>query len=308
MKNDTKNRIMGCLYGQAIGNALGLITEFNTHEAVKRQFPDGLSRYSQAYPGGKGVWEDDDTAQMLCVLDELTVVGCITPGGLARRLVHWFETDGRGCGNLVYHVIHHSDFETDPLKAARECWEWSDCRNAPNGALMRTACVGLWPHDVENNAALAAAVTHADPRCIGSCVVVSELIFNLVWNGVELNDDNLVAIADKYDTRIGPWILKGSSSTIADLELDSRDSIGYTLRTLSAVIWAVRNAADFVTGLVAIVNQGGDADTNAAIACAVLGAKFGLDNIPVYYIENLYNLDAYRERIAPFVDKFLISN
>ena len=37
----------------------------------------------------------------------------------------------------------------------------------------------------------------------------------------------------------------------------------------------------------AVVNEAGDADTNAAVACAVLGAKFGYDAIPQKYIERL---------------------
>jgi len=42
-----------------------------------------------------------------------------------------------------------------------------------------------------------------------------------------------------------------------------------------------------VDGLVAIVNEGGDADTNGAPAGAVLGARFGYNGIPVEYTEGL---------------------
>ena len=42
-------------------------------------------------------------------------------------------------------------------------------------------------------------------------------------------------------------------------------------------------------GLLAVVNAGGDADTNAAVACAILGAKFGFNAIPKEYVEGLRN-------------------
>ena len=42
-------------------------------------------------------------------------------------------------------------------------------------------------------------------------------------------------------------------------------------------------------GLLAVVNAGGDADTNAAVACAILGAKFGFNAIPEEYVEGLRN-------------------
>ncbi len=45
----------------------------------------------------------------------------------------------------------------------------------------------------------------------------------------------------------------------------------------------------------------GDADTNAAVACAILGAKFGYHSIPPYYIENLYNEKDYRAKCEAFV-------
>ena len=43
----------------------------------------------------------------------------------------------------------------------------------------------------------------------------------------------------------------------------------------------------FKDELLSVVNEGGDADTNAAIACAILGTKFGFAYIPRYYISNV---------------------
>ena len=42
-------------------------------------------------------------------------------------------------------------------------------------------------------------------------------------------------------------------------------------------------------GLLAVVNAGGDADTNAAVACAILGAMFGFGAIPKEYVDGLRN-------------------
>ena len=51
------------------------------------------------------------------------------------------------------------------------------------------------------------------------------------------------------------------------------------------------------------VNEGGDADTNGAIACAILGAKFGYSSIPRYYIENLNNRDMYQQKITTLINQ-----
>ena len=62
--------------------------------------------------------------------------------------------------------------------------------------------------------------------------------------------------------------------------MDYEKSMGYTLRTLGAALWAYWHATSYREGTLKIVLSGGDADTNAAVAGAILGAKFGIDQIP----------------------------
>jgi len=63
--------------------------------------------------------------------------------------------------------------------------------------------------------------------------------------------------------------------------------MGYTLVTLFTALWCYFHAKSFEEGLLKIVNAGGDADTNGAVFCAILGAKFGYDSIPTKYIVGL---------------------
>ena len=297
-----KDRMLGCLYGQVIGNALGIHTEFMLKCEIQIKFPNGISSYLY----DKGDWEDDDTKQMLCVLEELKENGQVIPQSIAQRLENWLETDGRGCGNLVYQVIRHRDFLTDPFKAANERWELSHREAAPNGGIMRTSVIGLLPDNVEVNAILACKVTHFDPRCIGSCVIASLIIHNLVWNNYKLTYEEVIEIAKRYDERIIEWVdLAYRNKDISALDLDEQHSIGYTLRTLAAALWCYWHVSSFEEGLLAIVNEGGDADTNGAIACAILGAKFGLSSIPEHYIANLHNREVYNNQILHFIEQVL---
>lgn len=293
--------MMGCLYGQAIGNALGLCSEFKSKAEVAELYPPRLRYYSQFYPTGLGVWQDDDTKQMLCLLDELIANDKIEDKSLAKRLLNWLETDGFGCGNLVYQVLTNREYLNSPTEVAKERWELSHRESAPNGAIMRTSVIGLWHDDVVENAVNACKVTHADPRCVGSCVIASELINHLVWLGKGLSYHEILEIGDSYDLRISEWVDLAKNCTLDDLRLDDPQGIGYTLRTLACVLWCYWHSPSFEDGLLAVVNEGGDADTNAAISCAILGAKFGYKNIPTYYIENLYNEQEYRTKCENFV-------
>ena len=69
------------------------------------------------------------------------------------------------------------------------------------------------------------------------------------------------------------------NTDIRALELQDEESVGYTLKTMSAGLWAYWNAQSFEEGLLTVVRAGGDADTNAAVACAILGAKYGFSAI-----------------------------
>lgn len=299
--DSVRNRMLGVIYGHAIGNALGLPAEFLTKKEVQDRFPGGLTRYKD----DKGIWEDDDTLQMLCLVDDIVENGHINPATLAKKLLRWLETDGRGCGNLVYSVLTHRDFLNDPFRAAADRWELSGRENAPNGALMRTSAVGLLRDDVEKNTVEACRVTHADPRCIGSCVIITEIINNLVWHNRELTADEIKCIGEKYDSRIAEWVDMAENGTLEDLDLDMPHAIGYTLRSLGAALWAYFHSPDFITALAAISEEGGDADTNAAIAGAVLGAKFGFSGIPPYYIANIENPAPVRDKADALINKIL---
>ena len=162
---------------------------------------------------------------------------------------------------------------------------------------MRTSVVGLFPKAVEECAANICRLTHYDPRCVGSCVIVSLLIHSLVYEGKGLSYHQIIDLARKYDDRIIEYVDLSLDTDISVLELQDKDSVGYTLRCLAAGLWAYWHAKSFVEGLLAIVRAGGDADTNAAVACAILGAKFGYGTIPTEYIDGLIYKDQLEDII-----------
>jgi ADP-ribosylglycohydrolase len=53
--------------------------------------------------------------------------------------------------------------------------------------------------------------------------------------------------------------------------------------------------------LLAVVNAGGDADTNAAVACSLLGAKYGYSSIPSKYVDGLMQ----KEKLNQIVNKLI---
>ena len=298
-----KNNIYGTLFGQAIGDALGLGTEFMTKAEAREKYPAGLTEYSQIirdYHRAKfqpGMWSDD-TDMMLCIAYAIIEDKGINLHTIARNFKNWlYAPDTRGVGQTTYKVLSIADYVEKPQQVAELIWKMSRTKNAANGAVMRTAVIGLLKADVAQVAEDVCKLTHFDPRCVGSCVIVSEIINHLIWQGEQLSYSQIIAIGNQYDKSIAEYVAKAYYNGIDGLELDEPSSIGYTLKALGAALWCLFYAHNFEEGLLTVVSEAGDADTNAAVACAVLGAKFGYNTIPQKYIDGLRKRE-YLARVA----------
>ncbi|MDE5810970.1 MAG: DUF1810 family protein [Muribaculaceae bacterium] len=76
-------------------------------------------------------------------------------------------------------------------------------------------------------------------------------------------------------------------------------------RSITSIFFSIEDEEEAKEYLNHPVNEGGDADTNGAVACAILGAKFGYSSIPSYYIENLHNQAMYHHKIMSFINQIL---
>ena len=305
-----KGKMFGCLYGQAIGDALGLGSEFMSKDEVIKNYPDGLKNYDQIIQDAhrrrwaKGAWTDD-TDMMLCILEGFEN-GRFNSHQVAPNFKDWFNGEPMGIGSHTYKVLCMGDYVEQPEMCSKLWWDLSRQQSAANGALMRTSVVGLAENEIEQQAEAICKLTHYDPRCVGSCVIAASIIHNLVWHDRQLSYDEIKDTAQRYDNRILEWVDAAYNSTdISMLDLDETYSIGYTLRTLSAALWCYWHSPSFEEGLLSVVNEGGDADTNGAIAGAILGAKFGFLSIPEHYIDDLHNIEAYHNKITNLIEQIL---
>lgn len=294
------DKIKGTIYGQAIGDALGLGTEFMDDFDMAWMYPNGLTHYSEIYQDHhrrrwkKGDWTDD-TDMMLCIANAIIKDKGVNLASIAKNFKDWANGEPMGIGANTYKVLMMGDYVERPMAVSRKVWELSRYRSAANGGLMRTSVVGLLPTDVRESAADICRLTHYDPRCVGSCVIVTELIHAHVYGLLVPTYEQIKMISRKYDDRIVEYITLSQNQDIKALGLQEEGSIGYTLKTLAAGLWAYWHAETFKDGLLAVVNAGGDADTNAAVACSILGAKFGFNAIPTEYVDGLIYRDQLEE-------------
>ena len=176
MENETiKERFLGTIFGQAVGDALGLSTEFMSKQEVDRFYPNGIEDYSQIVQDDhrrrwqRGDWTDD-TDMMLCILDSFVACQKVDILDIARRFKEWMMNGGMGIGRHTYNVMALGDYTSNPQKAAEIIWKMGKKKAAANGAVMRTSVVGLLKDNVAN-AAVAGAILGAK---FGICHIPDE--------------------------------------------------------------------------------------------------------------------------------------
>ncbi|XP_061193948.1 ADP-ribosyl-[dinitrogen reductase] glycohydrolase-like isoform X1 [Saccostrea echinata] len=328
---ELQSRIRAVLYGQCVGDALGLLTEFLTKQEAKEYFGKVKDNLEYKHKGlvdnphqsrwKEGDWSDDSD-QMIIILMSLTDNnGMVNHKDIARRFLEWMKKGfpelgdfvGMGIGKTTDLVLHHKSYLDDPYTAAESVWRESQCKVAPNGAVMRTSILGVHKfHDLEQvarNAADVARITHYDPRCQASAVAVSVAIAIMLQKKEKHLDrrghyDVGSIIKDSYNMAVRyiddkeqkqELLTFMKCSDIKQLKL-SGPEIGYTFKTLGSGFWALKQN-DFRKAITKIVMQGGDADTNASVAGALLGCKLGLEAIPQSWKENLVHKEWLDQKI-----------
>lgn len=317
-KAEFEDKVKGTIFGQAVGDAFGLGTEFLNRLQIQECYPSGLTDYQQfIHDKHRRHWKPgewtDDTDQMLCILDSILANGKIEILDIARRIHSWAFNGGRGLGQTVANVLTQKNFLEDPHQAAETVWEESGRQGAANGAVMRTSVLGIWQfHDkalINANAENVCRITHFDPRCIASCVAVVTAISRLITG--EMNVEKLQADIESEVEPIDKLTVESlklaKQDKIEVLDLDGK-GIGYTLKATAAGFWVLNNCDSFDEGIQAVVNQGGDADTNGAVAGALLGARYGFHGIPERLRNGLIGHDALMQRTDALLQLLDTSN
>ena len=308
------DRARGAMLGLAAGNLLGLDVESWWYDDIEREYPDGLSDID---PREVSCPMDDDLAQAVDLAESLLAGGDLA-SDFARRLIVWARENGRGMGYTTDEVIRELETGKPLPEPARIVYERLN-RIAPNGGVMRCAPVAIArrnrPALLVSDAAITCAVTHYAPTCQWSCIIINAVIAQLLDGAVPdltalltaasadgCPDLAAAAHSDGIPTAILDAIARGDAVPpgIDWLRQDQR-LIGHTLLCLQAGLWAAATPLNFEDALVALVNAGGDTDTNGAVAGAVLGARYGASAIPQRWL----NCIPQRERIEGLADGLL---
>jgi len=266
-------RAQGALLGQVAGDSLGGLVEFETAAAIAARDRDGPRRLEN---GGR--WDllagqpTDDSELALTLARSIVAQDGFEREAVLEAYRDWLRSSPFDVGDTVGAALRD---HPNPASQA-------------NGSLMRASPLGVYAHalDTSLTAELArqdASLTHPSPVCADATAAFVVAIAHAVRvGGGALGAWRAAA----------EWADAGGAALLVREALEAarerppvcdQGSEGWVRVALQNAFFELLHAPSLEAGVVATVRRGGDTDTNAAIAGALLGAVHGRDAVPAQW-------------------------
>ena len=274
---DRRSEPSGACSVSALGDALGAPFEFRRAAQVPDPFPRWNSSWMGLPPGAT----TDDTAMARNLTRSLIARGALDTDDVLARHIGWLRTRPPDVGNLTRIVLSRA--AEGSADAAREYVERRGPEvSAGNGSVMYCAPLGIAyafrPNELFELAPALSAVTHWDERCRTACLAVTLAVAALVRG--EPGDRAVVAAVRAVADREGGEELEYLVEAAGRARPVDGPDMGFTLFTAGLALQVAAERPAFEHGLRYVIGLGGDTDTNAAVAGALLGAIHGLSGLP----------------------------
>jgi len=290
---------MGSVLGLALGDALGAPFEFRR----AHQIPSPLPAFEREWMGmPPGTWTDD-TAMARNLWRSLIARGVFDPGDVVRRHLEWLATLPPDVGNQTRLALTEAARGTpDPAQVVFE--RRGPEVSAGNGSVMYCAPLGVAyanrPQELVRLAPALSSITHWDGRCGTACLAVTLAAAALVRG-----EDATRAVVDAVrvcEGREGAEELEHLVEQAGRTRPVDGPDMGFTLFAAGLGLRIAAEAPSFADGLLSVVALGGDTDTNAAVAGALVGARDGRDALPQAWLLRLADREAIEREAEELAD------
>ena len=264
---DRLARAQGAMLGQVIGDSLGARVEAKPANEIARLHPNGVRELTDG-----GVYHlmagqpTDDSEMALTLARSIVREGRCDPTRVLDAYRRWITSRPVDVGMTT---------EKGLIGA-------SDASSESNGSLMRCSPIGVW---AAGDPALAArtarddsGLTHPSDVCVEACAAYCAAIAAGVAGA---SREEMVEAATQHSKGPAREAVKRGAGGARPTDFFTHP--GWVVLALQNAFWCLTQT-DFEEGLVSTVGHGGDTDTNAAIAGALLGAAHGREAIPLRWI------------------------
>lgn len=266
-------RAQGCLLGQLAGDSLGSLVEFSSSADVAGQHPDGPRRLEDG-----GVWHTlagqptDDSEMALALARSIVLHGGYDPLQAIEAYRRWYRSAPFDIGTTTRTAL--SGYVVGDSQA--------------NGSLMRVSPLGIFAHALPapRAAELARAdseLTHPHPVCRDAVAAYVVAVSHAIRSGDGPEAAYAAALRWAGEAGARPEVIETLHAARQSAPVCDAESKGWVRIALQNAFHELLHAASLEEGVVRSVRRGGDTDTNAAIAGALLGAVHGRDAVPAQW-------------------------
>ena len=265
------SRAQGCLLGQISGDSLGSLVEFKTAAEIAREFPGGVRMLADGGVYGTIAGQPTDDSEMALALARAIVrEGRYDIASARVAYVTWYRSNPFDIGATT-----RAGLQGKPSFESQS-----------NGALMRISPVCIAgalhePNRVLEWAREDASITHPNPVCLDANGVYAAAVSFAIRTGKSASDVQAFALKHAFHEAVRAAIAKARQGPPPDYVT----SQGSVLTALQNAFYQLLHAPDLEQGVADTVVRGGDTDTNAAIAGALLGAVHGRAAIPAQWMD-----------------------
>jgi ADP-ribosylglycohydrolase len=310
---DSLSRTIGCLYGLAIGDALGFPVEFaSRRDIIERHGPSGVQDFQPCGPFRPGSFSDD-TQMTVATAEGLVrarVVGRLNDPipFIYDAYLTWLWSQElpenvRAPGRTCLTALRSGECGTveQPLNNSKGC-----------GGTMRLAPIGLVyePTMAFEIAARAAAITHGHPSGYLSAGFLAGLISEIM-GGV-----TLMEAINRSIRRLQGW--PGHEETLGRI-WQALDLVGTGIaahdcihaigggwvgeEALAIALFCSLRLSSYKDAVLAAVNHSGDSDSTGSICGSIMGTLLGMEAIPLTWIQRVESSAMLRQVAAVLVQE-----
>ncbi|MDI9590203.1 MAG: ADP-ribosylglycohydrolase family protein [Acidobacteriota bacterium] len=253
---DRKPALRDCVYGQAVGDALGVPYEFNPRGAFACAGMVGYGTHRKP----AGTWSDD-TSMALATCDSIRRLGRIDTTDMRQRFERWYY-DGAYTVDGLFDV---GGCTADAIRSGRgQTGEYDN----GNGSLMRILPLAF-TDAADGEVRAVSAITHAHRVSCDCCV-------------------DMVRIARRLIAGEAPADVAGDLPGVPEDEIRSG---GFVCDTHRTALWCLVNTGSYAECVLAAVNLGEGTDATAAVAGGLAGIVYGIASIPSTWMDALLGKD-----------------
>jgi ADP-ribosylglycohydrolase len=301
-----KSKLRGYLFGTACADALGRPVEHLTLKQIKEKY--GEKGILEVPPDS--FWTDDTQLMLVLVRGLLRGAEFELPElmkHIAGELVLWLKEPDLGAGATTKGAALS-------LKDGIH-WSESGLNSKTCGSLMRVGILGFIfsndPDKLIEAASLSGRITHNHPTADAASVAGAYAV-KLALDGIAPEDMFLPllrvteGISDEF-TEALKHSYELAHSNLGDEEALQKLGQGwYADETFALAYFCILRYPDnYKKAVQTGVNITGDSDSVGSVAGGILGARLGIEAVPVSWVEALKEKEIIEEMVEPLIEKYL---